>query len=144
MKRDLPRHDPKPRTRVIGDSGSAGSTDAVHEDLLTLLGRDPLVEVHAAVLPQPAAAGRREIASIGRRLHVAYTVEGGVQRGPRGMRVTLRLIRSSDAVLVWAEAFEDDSRDEVAAAERIAVLAGGAIHDRLVLEGGGTGQAAAR
>ncbi len=42
----------------------------------------------------------------GRRLGVAYVVDGSVQRGLGRLRVTLRLVRTSDAVALWAGTYD--------------------------------------
>lgn len=70
--------------------------------------------------------------NMGRRLGVAFIVDGGVQRGTGRLRVTLRLVRTADAMAVWAGSFDSDEAVGISAAQMVAAAAAPSIRDRIL------------
>lgn len=63
---------------------------------------------------------------------MAYLVDGSVQRGAQRLRINLRLVRSADAVALWAGNFDQETDDNLAVlAQRVATAAAAAIRARL-------------
>jgi TolB-like protein len=87
----------------------------------------PDLTVRAVARGREAAEAGGEIPAAGRRLGVAFLVDGGLQgRGGR-LRLTLRLIRLRDAVAVWAGVFDPDTVDGSSAVRQMAADAAAAI-----------------
>jgi TolB-like protein len=61
----------------------------------------------------------------------AVRVDGAVQRGPERGRVTLRLVRTSDGISIWAGPFDSNSADPIARALQMAGEASAQIRDRV-------------
>jgi tetratricopeptide (TPR) repeat protein len=57
---------------------------------------------------------RKDIATVGRELGVDYVIEGSVRRGGDRVRVTVKLVQTSDQTQVWAETYERDLKDVIA------------------------------
>jgi TolB-like protein len=120
--------------RQIGESEAAGETERVAEELTTALARLPNVTVRSVTLTDDPPPRSGEIDRIGRRLGVAFVVDGAVQRGLARLRVTLRLVRTSDGVSVWAGSYDETITDPMTSAQRVADDASRQIHRRLVPE----------
>jgi DNA-binding SARP family transcriptional activator/TolB-like protein len=106
------------RLAAIGNTETAAA--AVTEELTTALALAGLA-VHPPRLAGGAEA-RRESDEAESRLRVDYVVDGGVQRAPSQLRVTLRLVRTNDGVAVWA-GFYDVADTNVATMARAVAAA---------------------
>jgi len=117
--------------RSIGGLGAQGDADRVTEELTT-----GLAQVQGLVLrsvpPVEEIGGReRDVELLGRRLAVAYVVDGAVQRGPERLRVTLRLVQTSDGISIWAGTFDSNSADPITRASQVVREAVAQIRDRV-------------
>ena len=117
--------------REIGASGRGGEGERVTEELTTALARLAGLTVRSASRAGDAVERGGDVDRIGRRLGVAFVVDGGVQRGSSRLRVTLRLVRTSDAVSVWAGTYDADAADPITAAQQVATAASREIGARL-------------
>ncbi|HEX8410714.1 MAG TPA: tetratricopeptide repeat protein [Thermoanaerobaculia bacterium] len=90
------------------------------DTLITRLSRMP------GVVVRPISAVRRysqldqDALAAGRALGVDAVVDGSIQRHGTRMRVTVRLLRTSDGTPVWATHFDDDAQDLFAAQDLVA------------------------
>ena len=117
--------------RALGDSGLASVADGIAEELTTALVLDTTLTVRSMARARDAVADAGDADRIGRRLGVAYLIDGSVQRGSARVRINLRLVRSSDGMAVWAGSFEDEGADLAALSQRVAASAAPAILARL-------------
>lgn len=117
--------------REIGGSGQSGEAERVTEELTTALAQLQGLTVRSASRARDAVERGGDVDRIGRRLGVAYIVDGGVQRGASRLRVTLRLVRAADGVSVWAGTYDAEVADPMAAAQQVASEASGQIGERL-------------
>jgi TolB-like protein len=84
--------------RAIGDTGLHNVAEVLSEELSTVLAADTLLRVLAPIRGYDPLA--TDLTS--RRHQTAYIADGGVQQGSDRIRITLRLVRTRDAVVVWA------------------------------------------
>lgn len=116
--------------RPIGSPALQSAADAVAEELTTALALDTGLVVRSTTHAQDILRGS-DVDRSGRRLGVAYVVEGGVQRAGEKLRVTLRLLRTEDAVSVWAGSYDVEGGALMVIARRVATEAATAIRARL-------------
>jgi DNA-binding SARP family transcriptional activator/TolB-like protein len=117
--------------RVIGDTALTAVAEGIAEELTTALVLDSSLAVRSTSRARDAVGAGGDVERIGRRLRVAYVVDGGVQRGVGRVRLTLRLVRSGDAVAVWAGFYDLAENSGVTDAQRAAADAATAIRARL-------------
>jgi DNA-binding SARP family transcriptional activator/TolB-like protein len=116
--------------RPIGDRQLEGSAETITEELLTVLTQDTSLVVRA-VRRGDAAWQAATIEQIGRTLRTDFIADGAVHGGGGRMRVTLRLVRTADAVSVWAGSYELPDSVASTSAREIATAAAGAIRGKL-------------
>jgi TolB-like protein/DNA-binding winged helix-turn-helix (wHTH) protein/Tfp pilus assembly protein PilF len=94
-----------PLVNLSGDAGQEYFADGLTEELISRLGswRPGRLAVvgRTSVMALKGHAG--DAAEIGRRLGVAYLLEGGVRRDGGRARVTVRLVRAADGTTLWSE-----------------------------------------
>jgi len=117
--------------RDIGAAGQGGESERVTEELTTALALDHRLTVLSASRARDAVEQGGDVDRIGRRLGVAYVVDGGVQRGASRLRVTLRLVRAADGMSVWAGTYDADVAAPMTAARQVATEASAQIGERL-------------
>lgn len=89
------------------------------EEILNSLARTPDLRVAARTSTEGINAG--DIRSIGRKLNVAYVLEGSLRREGDRVRVTAQLIRSGDGFHLWSENYDRSASDVIGIQEQIAV-----------------------
>jgi TolB-like protein/DNA-binding winged helix-turn-helix (wHTH) protein/tetratricopeptide (TPR) repeat protein len=115
-----------PLANLSGDAGQEYFADGLTEELISRLGslRPGRLAVvgRTSVMALKGRAG--DAAEIGRKLGVAYLLEGGVRRDAERARVTVRLVRAADGTTLWSERQDVELRRtlqaESAIAERVA------------------------
>lgn len=117
--------------QAIGDATLTGLAEGIAEELTTALVLDSSLTVRSMARARDAVADGGDADRIGRRLRVAYLVDGSVQRGAGRLRVNLRLVRTADAMAVWAGSFDEEDGNLAVVAQRIAASAAPAIAARL-------------
>lgn len=120
--------------RSIGDTALQGAADAVTEELTTALASDTALTVRSATRASLVIRPGDDVDVIGRRLGVAYLIDGGVQRRAGQLRITLRLVRAADAVTLWADSY--DVADSAATTNLPRIMAGAVMEVRARLEKG--------
>lgn len=121
---------------LTGDASQAFFAEGLTEELITQLGRiDPEgLGVIARTSVSKYRAQTKDVAQIGRELHVSHVLEGSVRREAERVRVTAQLIRTSDQTHLWAESYDrtltealglqDEVARRVAASLQAKLLAG--------------------
>lgn len=110
---------PKPRLLVLpfvnlsGDPGQEYFSDAVTEEVITLLAR--LAPEDLAVIARTTAmhfkSSRKDVSEIGRELAVDYVVEGSARRAEDRIVMSAQLIQASDQTHLWANRFDAELRE---------------------------------
>jgi TolB-like protein len=121
--------------RAIGGPAQGVEAERFAEELTTSLAMTEGVTVRSSSRAMDAVHQGGDVDRIGRRLGVAYVVDGGVQRAPARIRVTLRLVRTADGVSVWAGSYDAETTDPVTAARDAAGQAAAEIAARLQVAG---------
>jgi TolB-like protein/DNA-binding winged helix-turn-helix (wHTH) protein len=118
-----------PFANLSGDPALDRFSNGVLEELLTELGRDPLLRVAARLLSfaqQGLAAHARHFP---RGPGATYVLEGAVRREADRVRITARLVEAETGRQVWAERYDVEEQasltlQEAVAARIAAVLSG--------------------
>ena len=103
--------------RSIGGPDVATASQAIEEELITALALEPGLAVHSPVRLQETGEEAGEAERRGKLPNVAYLVDGGVQLGSGRLRLTVRLVRTSNSTAVWA-GFYDAQNEDVASFSR--------------------------
>lgn len=104
----------------LGDSVAAAIGQGIAEELTAGLTQTSGISVRSSARMRQVIDDAGDIEDIGRRLAVRNIVVGTVQRDKSHMRVTMRLVRVSDALTLWARTFDFVASDLLASQERIA------------------------
>ncbi len=107
--------------RPLGDSGLERIADAIVEEITTRLTMDTTLTVRMVPRNQERIPQGRDLTELGRQLGTAYVADGGIQRGGDKVRVTLRLVRTSDAVAIWAASADIAAADLATGGQRLAL-----------------------
>ena len=86
-------------------------TDALTEDLTTLISRIPGFFVVARNTAFTYKGKSVDVRSVGEDLGVRYVLEGSVRRSEKGMRVTAQLIETATGTHLWAEKYDRGADD---------------------------------
>jgi len=101
---------------LSGDSGQEYFADGLTDEIITELGR--LRSDRLGVIARTSAMQykhtRKPLRDIARDVGVDYVLEGSVLRAGGGVRVTARLIQSSDQTELWTESYERATPDVLA------------------------------
>jgi serine/threonine protein kinase/tetratricopeptide (TPR) repeat protein len=87
-------------------------SDGVSEELLSLLSKVPELKVAARTSSFSFKGKEVEIPEIGRRLHVAYVLEGSVRKSGNQVRITAQLIHAADGFHLWSQTY-DHALDDI-------------------------------
>jgi TolB-like protein/Flp pilus assembly protein TadD len=97
-------------------------SDGMSEELIDMLTKIPGLRVPARTSSFYFKGKAEDVPTIGRRLLVAYVLEGSVRKSGNYLRVTAQLVKASNGYHVWSETYErqlDDvfkMQDEIAGA----------------------------
>ena len=89
------------------------------EEILNSLARTP--DLRVAARTSAEAMGNPDVRSIGRKLNVAYVLEGSLRREGNRVRVTAQLIRSSDGFNLWSQNYDRSAADVIGIQEQLAI-----------------------
>jgi TolB-like protein/DNA-binding winged helix-turn-helix (wHTH) protein len=105
-----------PFENLSGDPRQNPLCDGLTEEVITQLGRIDPPELGVAARSTVTAyeQGHKSAAEIGRDLRAEYVVEGSLRRNGRQVRVSARLIRTSDQNHIWATEFDRELDDSLA------------------------------
>jgi TolB-like protein len=110
-------------------------SEGLAAELLDALARIPGLRVAPRTSSFRFGANNKDARVIGQKLNVANLLEGSVHKQANRARVSVRLIRASDGAPVWAETYDKELNDILAAEE----LARGKQGDKQVAGRGGCG-----
>lgn len=89
------------------------------EEILNSLSRTP--DLRVAARTSTEGIDRGDVRTIGRKLNVAYVLEGSLRREDDRVRVTAQLIRSSDGFHLWSQNYDRSTADVIGIQEQIAI-----------------------
>ena len=95
--------------------------DGIAEEILNLMGRVPVLRVIARTSSFRFRGKSDDLASIATELGAGFVVEGSVRQSGSRVRVSVRLIDTTDGVQRWSNSYERDISDVLAVQEEIAV-----------------------
>jgi serine/threonine-protein kinase len=121
------------------DKDGESFSDGISEELLNVLARVPGLKVAASTSSFSFKGKPATAQEIGQKLGVGYFVEGTVKRSGDRVRITAKLINTTDGLTVWAsDPLEPESKDVWAVQDEIA----GRIAQKLQLQLGTAGRPA--
>ena len=123
-----------PFANVGGDSAQEYFADGLTDELSTMLGKVPGVQITARSSAYKYK-GRRDLdaRSVGRALGAEYIVQGSVRREGDSIRVATQVTRSADNKEVWQESYNGDARNVFALEDRMIKAVTAALGPRLGL-----------
>ncbi len=95
-------------------------SDGITEEITNSLARIKDLRVAARTSAFTFRASRADVREIGKKLGVAYLVEGSVRRAGDRLRITAQLIDTSNGYHLWSQRFERDLGDVFAIQDEIA------------------------
>ena len=125
-----------PFANLSSDPEQAYFTDAITDDLTTDLSRIAGSVVIAHSTAQTYSARPVDVRQISRDLDVRYALEGSVRRLGDQVEVNAQLVDAETGAHVWADRFETDRRDLVAAQSEITGRLARTLHLELVAAAG--------
>jgi len=116
-----------PFTNMSGDPEQEYFADGITEDIITELSRFPELRVIARNSSFAFKGQSVDITEIGRKLGVAYVVEGSVRRAGNRVRVTAQLIDTSNNEHIWAQRYDRDLEDIFAVQDELVRAIAGTV-----------------
>ena len=95
--------------------------DGIAEEILNLMSRAPGLRVIARTSSFRFRGKSDDLRNIGTQLGAGFVVEGSVRQSGRRVRVSARLIDTTDGVQRWSNSYERDISDVLTVQEEIAV-----------------------
>jgi TolB-like protein/tetratricopeptide (TPR) repeat protein len=95
--------------------------DGIAEEILNLMGRVPVLRVIARTSSFRFRGKSHDLESIATQLGAGFVVEGSVRQSGSRVRVSARLIDTTDGVQRWSNSYERDTSDVLTLQEEIAV-----------------------
>ncbi len=123
-----------PFRSISPSESTAYFAEGMTDELMYMIGRDTKLRVLARTSAFAYRDSLLDIRELGRRLGVAWVVDGSVRRGGPALRITARLTSTKDGYQVWSETFDRQASDVIAIQEEIAA----AIAHRVGQGEGGT------
>lgn len=120
-----------PFTNMSDEKDSGFFADGIHEDILTHLALIHDLRVVSRTSVEQYRNTTKPIREIGQDLHVAYILEGSVQREGNRVRVTGQLIRADTDEHVWAQAYDRDLTDIFAIQSELSQAIANALETQL-------------
>ena len=109
-----------PFVNMSADKEQEYFADGISEELLNLLAQVPELRVIARTSSFSFKGKEVDIAEIGRRLNVAYVLEGSVRKSGNRVRITAQLIGTSDSAHLWSQSYDRELTDVFAVQDEIA------------------------
>jgi TolB-like protein/tetratricopeptide (TPR) repeat protein len=102
-------------------------SDGMTEELLNVLAKVPQLKVVARTSVFEFKGKGGDVREIGRKLGVAYIVEGSVRRDGQEVRITAQLVRVADGFHVWSQDYDRELKGVFALQDDIARQIGDAL-----------------
>lgn len=116
---------------IAGESRTEAMQFGMADSLITQLSKTSDLVVRPFSATRRYAATGRDPAEIGQNLGVDAVLEGSVQVSEGWIRITTRLIRTSDGKQIWAENFDEQMRDVFAVQDSITQRVAVALNAKL-------------
>ena len=124
-----------PLENLSGDQAQEYFADALTEELVTNLGKAGTLRVISRTSVMHYKGSKKALPEIARELNVDAVVEGTVRRQGNRVRVTANLIHAATDCHLWAEAYEHDLKNMLAAQSDVTSAIAGDIRQKLTPEG---------
>jgi TolB-like protein len=95
-------------------------SDGITEEITNSLARVKDLKVAARTSAFTFRGSRADVREIGKKLGVAYVVEGSVRRAGERLRITAQLIDAANGYHLWSERFDRDLGDVFAIQDEVA------------------------
>jgi adenylate cyclase len=120
-----------PLANLSGDPSQDYFADGLTEDIISALGRFPDIAVisRGAAFAYKGKSVRPD--EIGRELNVAYLVDGSVRKTGDRARVSVELLETARATVLWTERYDREMKDLLTVQDDIARHIAGALSVRL-------------
>ncbi|AKC86938.1 hypothetical protein WQ53_09420 [Pseudoxanthomonas suwonensis] len=93
--------------------------DGLAEEILNQLAQSQSLKVVGRTSSFSFKGRNEDLRSIGRKLGVAYLLEGSVRRDDDDLRVTAQLVRADDGTHLWSKTYAREARDMFAVQEEV-------------------------
>lgn len=123
------------------DQNQAYLADGLSEEILHLLAQSRDLLVIARSSSFVFEPGEADIATIARRLGVAYVLEGSVRRDGDRLRIAAQLIDAATSAHVWSRSYDRNSRDLLTLQREIAADVARTLKASLVVDAAGSAPA---
>jgi adenylate cyclase len=121
-----------PLINLSGDPEQAYLADGIAEDLTTDLSHLSGSQVIARESAFTYKGRAVDVRDVGKQLNVRYVLEGSVRKLGDIVRVNAQLIATDSGTHVWAERFDESTRDLAAGQDQIVARIGSALNVQLV------------
>jgi len=105
--------------------------DGITEDTITGLGRFRMLFVIDRYSSSAISRQISDVAEIGRRLGVAYLVQGSLQRLGERVRITVRLIDAGRRAQLWGESYDSPLADILTVPDKVTGAIVATLHSRV-------------
>lgn len=108
-----------PFEAIPADAQNTPFAEGVSEEILGELARNPRLQLVGRTSAATFRNSEADARAIGRKLRATYLLDGTVRRSGNEVRVAVELVRASDGVQVWRQAYDGSLDDIFAIQERI-------------------------
>ena len=120
-----------PFTNMSGDPEQEYFSDGITEDIITELSRFRSLFVIARNSSFTFKGQAVDVTEVGRKLGVAYVVEGSVRKAGNRVRITVQLVEAATGNHLWAERYDRDLEDIFAVQDEISHMISSTLADRV-------------
>ncbi len=128
-----------PLVNASSDPEQVFFSDGLSENLIDTLSRFDGMKVVGRISSFQFRDSRDDSATIGRKLGVAYLLNGSVQRSGSDVRVRVSLTRAADGSTLWAQHYDRPYQNLFGLQDDIAQAVADALRVKLLAPGAGTG-----
>jgi TolB-like protein/Tfp pilus assembly protein PilF len=129
-----------PLVNASNDPDQQFFSDGLSENLIDSLSRFDGLKVIGRISAFQFRNSKDDSATIGRKLGVAYLLNGSVQRAVGVVRIRVSLTRAADGSTLWAEHYDRPYKDLFALQDEIALAVAGALRVKLLPPGSAANQ----
>ena len=126
-----------PFDNMSGSKDNEYFADGIAEELLNQLAQLPGLQVAGRTSSFVFKGRDEDLREIGRKLGVAYVLEGSVRRAGSRVRITAQLIRAESGFHVWSETYDRELTDIFAVQDEISGAITAALKLNLMSAGAG-------
>ena len=120
-----------PLANLTGNPAQDYFADGLTEDIISALGRFPELTVISRTAASAYKGKSARPETIGRELNVAYLVDGSVRKSGDRARISVQLLDTARATLLWTEQYDREIKDVLTIQDDIARQIAGALSVRL-------------